>query len=116
MIGRDRHQQIGDDVSELVRYSLAEGDAEILVEVETPPSGVKRAARRKDGAIPAPAKLDDQLGKVVPVAQRVLDKVKDMGPSGGQVEFGIKLSAETGVILAKAGGEAHLTVTLSWGK
>jgi hypothetical protein len=39
-----------------------------------------------------------------------------MAPSGGEVEFGIKLSGEVGAILAKASGEANISVTLKWEK
>jgi hypothetical protein len=31
-----------------------------------------------------------------------------------EVEFGIKLDAEAGALLAKAGGEAAISVTLTW--
>jgi len=31
------------------------------------------------------------------------------------VEFGLSVTAETGVVVAKGGTEVHFTVTLTWG-
>jgi hypothetical protein len=35
-------------------------------------------------------------------------------PDKVEVEFGVKLNADAGVILASAGAEANYTVTLTW--
>jgi hypothetical protein len=107
----------GGSVSEIARFSLGEGGGEVLVEVDEPVSGIRRAAGRdQDGLLRATAKLDDALATIVPTAQRLLDAVRGMAPKGGQVEFGIKLSVEAGALIAKTGGEANFSVTLMWGE
>lgn len=37
-----------------------------------------------------------------------------MAPDEVTVEFGIKLGAETGIVVAKGSTEVHFTVTLCW--
>jgi hypothetical protein len=38
----------------------------------------------------------------------------EVKPSQVEVNFGIKLIAETGAIIAKAGGEANFNVKITW--
>lgn len=38
----------------------------------------------------------------------------DVAPQRLELEFGVKLSGETGAVLAKASGEAHLIVRAVW--
>jgi len=60
--------------------------------------------------------LDSALGTISQMAQRVR-ALRDKIPAEFtqvEVEFGIKLDAEAGALLAKAGGEAAISVTLTW--
>ena len=56
--------------------------------------------------------------KIKPLADAISSKLQDLAtpPNQIQVEFGIKLNAQAGVILATTGGEAHIKVGLSWEK
>ncbi len=42
------------------------------------------------------------------------DSLRSMAPDEFEVEFGIVLSAESGVVLAKGSADVHFNVTLSW--
>ena len=60
--------------------------------------------------------LDSAMGTVGQMAQRVRalrEKIPDEFTQI-EVEFGIKLDAEAGALVAKAGGEAAINVTLIW--
>lgn len=60
--------------------------------------------------------LDSAMETITQMAQRaraLRDKIPDEFTQV-EVEFGIKLDAEAGAFLAKAGGEAALSVTLTW--
>jgi hypothetical protein len=37
-----------------------------------------------------------------------------MGPDHASIEFGLRLDASAGAVIAKAGIEAHFIVTLNW--
>ncbi|MCS7178813.1 MAG: CU044_2847 family protein [Anaerolineae bacterium] len=51
-----------------------------------------------------------------PLAEAVICKLRALAdpPDEVEVEFGLKLNAEAGAVLAAAGTEAHYKVTLTW--
>jgi hypothetical protein len=53
------------------------------------------------------------LKGVVGVVMRQLQEIKE-SPDEVTLEMGIKLSAEAGVVLTQAGGEAHFKLTIKW--
>jgi hypothetical protein len=61
--------------------------------------------------------LESALGQVTPALGVITEKLRDaLSPNAVTVEFGLVLGAETGIVIAKASGEVHFTVTLSWNK
>ncbi|MEV5549163.1 CU044_2847 family protein [Streptomyces sp. NPDC052309] len=56
------------------------------------------------------------VDRVRPAAQDVLDSLRSMpqAPDRVALEFGVKLSADAGVVLARASTEAHFKVLLEW--
>ena len=61
----------------------------------------------------AAQRLEQALQTVRPTAERVLAAV-DLAPDQKEIEFGIKLNAEAGALIAKTSAEAHFTVKLTW--
>ena len=90
--------------------------ARLIVEVDAPasPDGIVRVATGEGGLIKAAQSFDDSLGTLKVVATRVFDTLKELAPTEAEVEMGFKLTASAGVVLAKAGGEAHFRVKLVW--
>jgi hypothetical protein len=102
-------------MTEMIRFS-APGGATVLVEAEEESYGVERVARGSDGVLQAGKRLEDAL---TTARATVLAALKAMGGLGFEqlsLEFGLKLSAEAGAVIAKTAGEAHLTITASWGR
>ncbi len=60
--------------------------------------------------------LDSAMNTVHHMARRVVGTIEALAdpPSVLEVSFGLKLNAETGAIIAKAGMEATINVTLKW--
>jgi len=58
--------------------------------------------------------LEDALADVTPALGVLTDRLRKLSPDEVTVEFGIMLSAETGVVVAKGGAEVHFTVRLAW--
>jgi hypothetical protein len=59
----------------------------------------------------------NQLEIMVPVikaAKEKIDSLENFKPSEVALEFGISLSAEAGIIVAKGAIEATLTVSVTW--
>jgi hypothetical protein len=77
--------------------------------------GPERVSRRGEIIV---AELDDSLEHALactqPAAQAVLDAFRATGPERVTIEFGLRLDVSAGVVIAKAGMEAHFTVKLDW--
>jgi hypothetical protein len=106
-------------VTHLVEWQVGDDPTQtLLVEVDEPSgddSGEVRAAlgwkRTK-----APETLDAALERIKPGATTLLSKVRDLSdpPDEASIQFGIKLTASAGAVLASAGVEANYSVTLTW--
>ena len=100
----------------LVEFPL-EGGSSILVEVDEPQAeGVVRAARPGEIAERAVETFETALKKIQPAAVAIINQLRKVSdpPDQVNVEFGVKLSAGAGAVIASAGAEANYKVTLSW--
>lgn len=92
-------------------------DDYILVDFET--SGVQSVSFGPSDII---AKSDEAIDRAMStvrgMATKAMASIKAIKvserPSTFQVEFGIKLDAEAGAMVAKVGSEASISVTLTW--
>lgn len=101
-------------VGELVRFETGQGDW-LLVETNDHDTGVDRIGRRDDnGVVSAATRLEEAVAQVRPAIRTVLDTLRELGPDQHEIEFGIKLSAEVGVVIAKTAMEGHFTVKMTW--
>ncbi|TDQ53460.1 CU044_2847 family protein [Actinorugispora endophytica] len=99
----------------LARFQLNNG-ASILVEDDSPASGVGRVSRGADAVTAAVASLPDVLKQVRSVVDDTLTELRSTAdsPSEIEIEFGVRLSGQFGAVMTKAGGEANLQVRLLW--
>lgn len=88
----------------------------VLVEVTGQVQGVVPAGRAGDVVGKLPEKFSEGLERAQKFAGEVLARMRDSAspPDVIAVEFGLKLSAKSGVVVAESSGEAHLTVTAQW--
>ena len=100
-------------MSELVRFRSVEGE-EVLVEVDEQQFGTERVARDAQGVAEAADTLDAALHRTMPALRRLAASVRAIAPDGHEIEFGIKLNAEAGAIIAKTSAEGHFSVRMSW--
>jgi Trypsin-co-occurring domain 1 len=101
----------------LVEFPLEDGTT-MLVEIEeAEQEGLERISRG-DVIERAQQTLEKSLEKVRPAAQFILDKLRGLhdSPNEIEVQFGLKLNAESGVVLAAASMEANYTIILRWAK
>lgn len=102
-------------MSEIVRFK-SEGHGDLLVEVDEELVGFDRVSvgeKLSERIEDATASFGEAVDSVIDHAKQVLDSLKELQPDGAEIEFGIKLMAEAGV-LAKIGGEANFNVKLIW--
>ncbi|MFB7106702.1 CU044_2847 family protein [Streptomyces hydrogenans] len=58
--------------------------------------------------------LSEALDQVRPVLARVVETTRDLGPEEVEIQFGLKMGGETGVIIAKGTAEVNFAVRLVW--
>jgi predicted nucleic acid-binding Zn-ribbon protein len=102
-------------MAELVRFTGPDG-ASLLVEVEDDAPGLERISRDSGGVVQAGRRLEDALEAVRPAIRSVVDSVRTLAPDEYEVEFGMKLNAESGVVIAKTAVEGHFAVKIHWSR
>ena len=86
----------------------------VRVDVEELGSGSLPAAGGGKAFGRAEASFEAAVAGIRPIASAVLAQLKDLGPTEATVEFGVKLTAKAGVILASAASEGHCKISLEW--
>jgi hypothetical protein len=105
-------------MKKLIEYQLADGSP-IWVEVDEPEiGGVKPVSRSGEVVEKAKQTFNEALDKVKPIAETIIDKLRNLSDSPDEVEvkFGLKMNAAAGAIIAAAGVEANYEITLKWTK
>jgi hypothetical protein len=102
-------------MTELVQFDI-EGGAPLLVEVDEDEPGIERASRTDDLAIKASQSLEAALEGVRSAATVTLAKLRDVAeaPDEVEVQFGVRLNAQAGAVIAKTEAEGHLQVRVTW--
>jgi Trypsin-co-occurring domain 1 len=103
-------------VAKYVNFPL-DGGGQVCVEVSTSEGPVMRG---DSGAVVENSALafDAVLGKLKPICSAIAKQARGLidQPEEFAVEFGVKLTAEAGVIVASTAAEANLKVSVKWKK
>jgi hypothetical protein len=101
--------------TELVQFQVA-GGGTVLVEVDDQEPGVARASRVNDMVVQAKQSLEPALDSIRAMANVSLERLQDLAQRHDEleVEFGVRLNAEAGAVIAKTQAEGHLKVKLAW--
>jgi Trypsin-co-occurring domain 1 len=92
-----------------------EGGEKFRVEVSGDEERVTRGDP-KDVIEPASVAFDAALAKLQPICSAIVRQARGLvdQPEEFSVEFGVKLSAEAGVVIASTAAEANLKVRVEW--
>lgn len=87
--------------------------------VEAPADGIPRdldLAAVRPGEVMAHAResLESSLDQLKPALEVLGTRLRSLKPDAVTVEFGMTLSAEAGIVVAKGRSDVHFAVTLSW--
>lgn len=101
----------------IIEFPL-EGGGFVMAEVdsvETTGDAV-RGFHAPEVAVKAQQTFEAAMEKVKPTAAAIIAKLRELSdkPEQVAVEFGIKLNAAAGIVLASSGLEANFKVTLTW--
>jgi hypothetical protein len=107
-------------VKTLVEYRIdSEGTETVVVEVDEP---LDEAGEERAGFLswksprPTSEDLEASFDRITPAANLLMSKLRSLAdrPDEATIEFGVKLTAKAGAVLASAGVEANFNVTLTW--
>jgi Trypsin-co-occurring domain 1 len=104
-------------LNELVRWQTDHGG--VVVEIDSSEPGFQSISRRPGEAIyDVQERFEDALESVRDAAASALKKFRDkiLDPESVEIEFGVKLNAEAGAVIAKTSAEGHLIVKLAWSR
>jgi alkanesulfonate monooxygenase SsuD/methylene tetrahydromethanopterin reductase-like flavin-dependent oxidoreductase (luciferase family) len=93
-----------------------DGAPPVLMEVAEVDDGVVRASRPGEVVATAAESFQAALARFRPMASAMVTQFRELGerPQEISVEFGLKLTAEAGMVIAQTGGEANFKVSLVW--
>jgi hypothetical protein len=102
---------------EIAEFKLDDGTP-FLIEIQpSDNSSVERATNLDIDVVKAKQTFETALGQVIPVASAALERIRTglkTPASDVELKFGVKLTAETGAIIASVGGEVNFEITLKW--
>ncbi|GAB2906981.1 CU044_2847 family protein [Streptomyces mayteni] len=96
-----------------------EGGGAVLFEAgpaELGEAGLVKAGHVADAVRELPRTLQNALAPVRETARVVLEQLRESGPTEVEVEFGVDLSAEAGVVVTRAQSACHVKVRLLWSR
>jgi hypothetical protein len=108
-------------MTQVLSYPLADGGV-LAVEAASPdvPSGLELASA-EDRLKKAEEKLkttgqtlESAVNGVIPGLEAVTSQLRKLSPDEVAVEFGLTVTAESGIVVAKGSAEVHFTATLKW--
>ncbi|MFI6605304.1 CU044_2847 family protein [Streptomyces sp. NPDC050507] len=99
----------------LMEFTTDSGET-VTVEVDRHVPGAQLVARDGHALARAERTFDEALQGIRSAAESALSVFRDgaLKPDGVELEFGVKITAEAGAVIAKSALEGHLTVKLSW--
>jgi Trypsin-co-occurring domain 1 len=107
-------------MSQLAQFPLKDGGFLVIEvgEAQASPARVMRGSAAENALAQASETFESALEKVRSAAEGILQQLRSLAqpPDEVAVEFGVKLSAESGAIIAKASGEANFKINLTWKK
>ncbi|MFJ9869013.1 CU044_2847 family protein [Streptomyces sp. NPDC101165] len=97
--------------------STAGGDLRIEVDVRDE-NGWTRAGRAQDAAEAVSRTLHEALAPIRPGMQAIVDHLRGgiTPPDTIKLAFGIKFSADAGVVVARTAAEANFSVAVEWNR
>lgn len=105
-------------MAELAQFPLSGGGV-LVVETDTT-DPVRRVMRggTSEAIATATDTFEAALAKIRYAAEGILSQLRSLAqpPDEVEVEFGVKMNAETGAIIAKASTEANFKINLTWKK
>ncbi|WP_051939603.1 CU044_2847 family protein [Phaeacidiphilus oryzae] len=102
-------------MADLMRFALADGGT-VLVEAREDEAGMVPAGRAEQVVSAGAASFGKALSSVRDAAGEALARFRELphAPDEVRIEFGVRLNADAGAVIARTGVEGHLKVSVVW--
>ncbi|GGX93574.1 CU044_2847 family protein [Streptomyces hiroshimensis] len=102
-------------MTQLIRFRTEDG-GEAVVEVSEDEPGIVAVSRLGDAIADATGSLEEGLNRIRGIAQTTLNRLISLPrpPEEVTVEFGVRLNATAGAVIARTETEGHLKVAMVW--
>ncbi|WP_235614640.1 CU044_2847 family protein [Streptomyces ambofaciens] len=109
-------QQKGNRV--YLNVPFEDGEAFVVELSDGQGSGIIRASRGDELFETSAETFESGMARVQRVAATMLERLADLprSPDHVRAEFGLRVTAEAGLVVAKGSGEAHIKLELEWGR
>ena len=107
----------GCTVGDLLAFTSGDDGGRVYVEVADTARPVMRGAAVGANVIEAGQSLEQVVGRIGPIVQSMVAEIRRSAewPDEVEIEFAVKISADSNLVIAKAGGEANFRIALRWG-
>ena len=80
--------------------------------------GRSRVEASRSTVIEASESLEQVVGRIGPIVKGIVSEIRQSAewPDEVEVEFAVKISADSNLVIARAGGEANFRIALRWGE
>lgn len=102
-------------MTELVMMTVTDREGSAVFEAETDLAGSDLELAADDGVVRrAETSLRDALGRVRPALLQIAETVRAMQPDEAEIQFGLKIGGESGIVVAKGTAEVNFAVRVLW--
>jgi hypothetical protein len=104
-------------VADLLAFPSEDGSGLVYVETADVDRPVTRGGAVGSNVIEASESLEQVVGRIGPIVRSMVAEIRRSAewPDEVEVEFAVKISADSNLVIAKAGGEANFRIALRWG-
>jgi hypothetical protein len=104
-------------VGDLLAFATDDDGGVVYVETADAERPLTRGGAMASNVIEAGQSLEQVVGRIGPIVQSMVSEIRSSGawPDEVEIEFAVKISADSNLVIAKAGGEANFRIALRWG-
>lgn len=103
-------------MTELVEFQLEDGSSVLIEAEDVRGPAITRGGRATEAITRASDTLEEAVHRIGPTSWAIVEKLRELAqqPDEIDVEFGLKLNAEVGAIIARTSGEANFRIAVRW--
>lgn len=109
-------------MSTVIKLTTSEDESIVFVAEPSANSALSPDVQTKGGRADQTAQVEASFSAYFDPLRRLANQLAkkigeiDVSPDEVEVSLGVKLTAETGIVFAKAGADAEMNVTMTWKK